>query len=576
VVTVAAGGWALPARPAGRGLVRGLAVVCSVAAAELALLHGLPDGYQGWLQLLLVTVTVTAGVLLGRLPGQRANGRLLVASAVLAVLTDLSGLHVARVNTVELGYVLEPAPVLPLAALLLRWPASRLRPAAHGFVVVLSVVTVGGRVLDSLTWDARWVGPPPPVAWLHGPADQALHEGLVRPLVHGSAAVASGVFLVLLLRHWRAQHRLDRVELLPLALAAAVAAVAAGAQEAEHALGRATTWVQDSAQVGRLLLPLSFVVVAVAHRYARAQVAAVVLDVTAGADVEATLREALGDPGLQLLYLVDGEAVGPDGTPAAVAPGGLEVPVHDLDGTPLARLVVDPSLARHRGLLDAAVGATALALANARLRAVALAQLSDVQASRRRIATAGLEARARLERDLHDGAQQRLLAVSASLSRARLVDGAQAAAALDETRDELRRAMADLRDLARGVHPALLSTGGLALALAEVASGCAVPVRLDVPERRWPPDVEATAWFVVCEALTNTSRYAPLSSARVRVVQEPGALLLEAADDGPGGADPAGHGLQGLRDRVAALGGTLQVSSPPGCGTTLRARLPCG
>jgi signal transduction histidine kinase len=180
-----------------------------------------------------------------------------------------------------------------------------------------------------------------------------------------------------------------------------------------------------------------------------------------------------------------------------------------------------------------------------------------------------------LERDLHDGAQQRLLAVSAALSRARLSTGPAADAALDETRDELRRAIADLRDLARGVHPALLSQGGLSAAVADLAARSALTVRTDVAPGRWPAAVEATAYFLVCEALNNVEKHAPGSCASVSVQPRDGRLRVQISDDGPGGARPDGHGLRGLTDRASAIGGSARIDSPAGAGTTITVTLPC-
>jgi len=215
-----------------------------------------------------------------------------------------------------------------------------------------------------------------------------------------------------------------------------------------------------------------------------------------------------------------------------------------------------------------------------REREVIEAQLAEVRASRTRILDAADRARRDIERNLHDGAQQRLLAVALGLqvwlaTHRELPDDTRAplSAALHELRDSL----SELRDLARGLHPAVLSDHGLAHALRALALRAAVPVALDValPEERLPMAIEAAAYFAVSEALTNVAKYAQASEASVTVEAHDGYLDVSVDDDGVGGADPAaGSGLQGLRDRLAALNGTLEIESDPGAGTKLHARLP--
>ena len=208
------------------------------------------------------------------------------------------------------------------------------------------------------------------------------------------------------------------------------------------------------------------------------------------------------------------------------------------------------------------------------------AQLAEVRASRTRILDAADRARRDIERNLHDGAQQRLVSVALGLRiwLARHGDLPEdCRAPVLEALGELSAGLAELRDLARGLHPAVLSDHGLEHALRALAQRAAVPVELEtaLPEERLPMAVEAAAYFVVSEALTNVARYAEASRARVRVEERDGQLDVAVDDDGVGGADPgAGSGLQGLRDRLAALNGTLEIDSRPGHGTQLRAQLP--
>jgi signal transduction histidine kinase len=206
------------------------------------------------------------------------------------------------------------------------------------------------------------------------------------------------------------------------------------------------------------------------------------------------------------------------------------------------------------------------------------ARLDELRASRARLVAAGDAERRRLERDLHDGAQSRLVALSLLLraARRRAGEDRELAGMLDEAQDELQTSLAELRELARGIHPAVLSRHGLAPALDGLAARAPVPVTLEAADaERLPPPIESAAYFVVAEALVNVAKYASASQASVRVAREGERLTVDVADDGIGGADAErGSGLRGLADRVAALDGTLTVESPVGGGTRLRAELP--
>jgi signal transduction histidine kinase len=207
------------------------------------------------------------------------------------------------------------------------------------------------------------------------------------------------------------------------------------------------------------------------------------------------------------------------------------------------------------------------------------ARVSSLRTSQARIIEAADEARRRIERDLHDGAQQRLVALSLKLgmARKRLEDGGAGADQLvAEAHEEAKLALEELRDLARGIHPAILTERGLGPAIEELATRAAVPVTVaELPEERLPHATEAAAYFVVAECLANVAKYAQAGEVVVRARNDAGHLVVEVVDDGVGGADPStGSGLRGLADRVAALEGTLSVSSRPGSGTAVRADIP--
>jgi signal transduction histidine kinase len=222
-----------------------------------------------------------------------------------------------------------------------------------------------------------------------------------------------------------------------------------------------------------------------------------------------------------------------------------------------------------------------LALENERLQAEIKAQLQQVRESRARIVATGDAERRRIERDLHDGAQQRLVTLSLVLGLAREQAAATADIALEEVLDEaasqLRLALAELRELARGIHPSVLSDAGLHAAIESLAVRLPVAVTVSSGTTpRFDAAIEAAAYFVAAEALTNVVKYANASDVRVTLTYSSGRLIVEVVDDGVGGADPRlGSGLVGLADRVGALAGRLDVVSEPGRGTRIAATLPC-
>jgi signal transduction histidine kinase len=232
---------------------------------------------------------------------------------------------------------------------------------------------------------------------------------------------------------------------------------------------------------------------------------------------------------------------------------------------------VEPDLVR-----AAATQATA-ALDNAGLRAAVALQLVEVRQSRARIAAAQFAERRTIERNLHDGAQQRLLALALQLRAAQLGgDEATLRRAIGAGVGQLQDAVVELRELANGLHPAVLADGGLAAALDDLAARTPVPIKIAISDQRFPPDLEAAAWFIACEAMANAVKHAYPSAIEVDVAARDGLLIVEVRDDGIGGARPAGHGLRGIADRAEAFGGSLAVRTGPGAGTTVRAELPCG
>jgi signal transduction histidine kinase len=344
-------------------------------------------------------------------------------------------------------------------------------------------------------------------------------------------------------------------------------------------------WLSDIAQ---LAMPFAFLGVALRLRMTRAAVGELVL--THGSDLSLdelrlALARALGDPTVEMGLWDQGSQEYRDSAGRTIplpAPGDRRVANRvERMGRPVAVVVHDQALSDDPLLVQTMASAVRLVAERARLLEDLRGQLQEVRASRARIAEAGDTARRRLERDLHDGAQQRLVTLSLTLASTLLqlrdTPGASdVRATLALAGDELRQSLAELRELAHGIHPSVLSDHGLAGAIWSLAARMPMAVEVDAAQRRFPPPVELTAYYVLCEALTNVARHSGASRARVSAVEEQGRLVLEVVDNGRGGAVArSGSGLRGIADRVEACGGAISVESTPGGGTRLRAELPC-
>jgi signal transduction histidine kinase len=332
--------------------------------------------------------------------------------------------------------------------------------------------------------------------------------------------------------------------------------------------------------VAYFAIPVAFLIAVVQQLLLTRNVTELTARACLNGDISAlrhALRDTLHDPTLELLDTSD-PSLPALGTRAA---GRLVTYIGPGPGAPIAVVIADPVLARYRWLFDAAVRASGLALQNAQLQAkVAREQLEQVKTSRARIIEAELAERRRLERDLHDGVQQHLLSITARLTAAMTTTSdPEATVAFGQARDGLKEVLAELRDLAHGIHPAVLTQGGLAVALEDVAERLPLPVRVTVPAGRLSAAVEATLYFVACESLANAVKHSGADSARVTVRAGESRLEMEVADDGVGGVTAAGQrgrGLANITDRVGALDGTVTIDSPPGQGTRIMVSIPCG
>jgi signal transduction histidine kinase len=400
-------------------------------------------------------------------------------------------------------------------------------------------------------------------------------------------AAVVAAFLVLVARHVTGAAGRERQRMVPIAVAAGVVAVNF-VVESLFSADLTSPWdIPDLLDHGaQLVVALTFFWVLYSSRLERSHVADLLAQLSAAPPerLQPLLARLLRDPQLRLgrwdpdrqEYLDDA------GRPLAHRSDSDRTVATRIDAAdgPLGLLVHDASVLDDPRLAASVVAACGLALDNARLQGQLRARLAEVSASRARIVRAEDEARRRLERDLHDGAQQRLLGIGIGLqlARAQVAAGSPAADLIEESAKELRAAIDDLRDLAQGIHPTVLTDHGLAAALTALAGRIPLPVRISCDiGGRLPGSVESAAYFLICEALQNTVKHARATTATVRLIRADGRLSVQVADDGIGiDNSRPGSGLRGLADRVEALDGRLVVAGRPDGGTTVTADIPCG
>jgi signal transduction histidine kinase len=403
--------------------------------------------------------------------------------------------------------------------------------------------------------------------------------------VHLWIALAYVVLLVLhLARRWRRSHGAARHALSPVYASFVVLVAVVAAQHVVEATSPDALPVVNWLLLGALLaVPLSFLFGLFRTRFGTAVERLLVeLSTARPGTVREALARSLGDPTLELAYCVrPGLYVDAEGRSTELPAGdsGRRATIVQRDGRAIAALIHDESLAGDP-LLEPVGAAAALALENERLNAELRARLEDLRASRARLVQAGDEARRRLERNLHDGAQQRLVALALALRLAKRKvkdDPAAAEELVAAAESDAASALDELRELARGLHPAILTDRGLGPALEALAARSPCPVEVAaVPSERLPTEVETAAYYVVSESLANVAKYSGADAARVSVTRRDGVAVVEISDEGVGGADIAsGSGLRGLADRVEALDGRLEIESPVGRGTRVVAEIPC-
>jgi signal transduction histidine kinase len=567
-------------------VVAATAVVGVAAAAGAVWIAETSDHVdQPTVRAALVAWVVLAYVIGGLVAWWRRPGRfgpLLIAAGFAMFVSSLSMANVAVPFTIGIAFDLVPAVLFVHA--FLAFPTGYLHSRAERALIAVGYVTcfavqlltmaLGGFGNDNL---------------LEAVSSPQLAERIARGQLYVvSAIVVIGVGLLVWGRGPRQLMRAP-IRLLVNAFAVSLLSVAflftagaAGLTEGHvifETIRRVTFFV-----IG--LAPLAFLVGLVQARLLRSSVGDLVLELRDGPaapDLRDALVRALRDPSLTVAFWLPdfqtyADADGREVDLAAAADGRATTLI-ERNGVRVAALLHDPALQDEPELLDAVTAAAGIALENGRLNAELKARADELAESRARVVDAEQKERQRLERNLHDGAQQRLVALSLELSRLdeHLDDDPEARDQVERAREQIALSLAELRDVARGIHPAVVTAHGLEVALEDLVVHAAAPVDLDISvPGRLPGSLEVAAYYVVCESLANVGKYAEATSVRVTVSHEDGALVVEVVDDGVGGADTErGSGLRGLADRVETLGGRLRVWSPHGGGTRVRAEMPC-
>jgi signal transduction histidine kinase len=478
--------------------------------------------------------------------------------------------------------VFDLVPVAIFLHVFLAYPTGRLRHRPERLVVAAAyVVSIGLQIPKLLVGGS---GPDNLLEVTSRP--ETAHTLLQIELGALVALLAAGVVLLLLRRRQSGRSSRRPIALLVDSYVLALAALAVMLTAALF------EWpsferIHEVTFVALGLAPAVFLTGLLSARLARTDVGQILVELNANpapAELRDALASALRDPSLVLAYRLPGRDIWADADGRRVevpSPDpGRATTLIERDGDQVAALLHDSSLEDELELLDAVGAAGGIALENARLQAELRARIKELSDSRGRVIEAEQKERQRLERNLHDGAQQRLISISLELGQiaASVKADPEASARLDEARQEIAVSLEELRDLARGLHPAVVTGHGLGVALESLASRAAVPVELSsaIDGDRFQEGLEVAAYYVVAESLANVGKHAKASAATVEVARANGDLVVEVTDDGVGGANADGSGLRGLADRVEALDGRLTVRAQSGGGTTVRASFPCG
>jgi signal transduction histidine kinase len=541
--------------------------------------HVQDPGLQASLYCLIEVPYILGGALAWwRRPDSRF-GPLMIAAGYTAFLANLAWANSELPATV--GQVFDLVPLVIYLQVFLSYPNGRLETRPERALVVTGYLLAMGLQLVSMALGG--VDPDNLIAFASAP-------GVVETLAHVqlwalSATALAGLGLLIARRRRDGKPARRNAALLVDSFALglvmmSVLLISGDRQWDSFETIRRITFVT----IG--LAPLAFLIGLLTSRLARSDVGDLLVQLRsdpAPDELRDALARALRDPSLSLAFWLPefGAWADVDGKEMRLPePGsGRSATPIEQEGEPVAALIHDPSLDDEQELLDAVSAAAGIALENARLQAELRARLDELQESRARVLSAEQEERRRLERNLHDGAQQRLISLSLDLKRleGKVGDDPDARAEIDQARREIATSLEELRTIARGLHPAVVSGHGLQVALDTLVAKAPVPVTLSTDlNGRFDEAIEVAAYYVVSESLANVGKHAQAKAATVSVARQNGNLVVEVTDDGIGGADTErGSGLRGLADRVEAHGGRLRVWTPRGGGTRVRAEIPC-
>jgi signal transduction histidine kinase len=505
-------------------------------------------------------------------------GPLMIAGGFASGLSALQLTHVDALYTI--GAVFDILPAAFFLHVCLAFPDGRLRSRFEQLLVVVAYSAAIGLQLVKMALGA--FGPNNLIALGSWPSAAADVQHV--QLLTISAACVAGAFVLVNRRRQAGRLRRHSLELLVDSFAVGLVMIAALFVDGDLA----GPWFQQLQRATLIVVglsPIAFLFGLLDERLGRSAVGDLMLELRSDPpprQLRNALARALRDPSLTLGYWLPHfhAYVDLDGEPMDFShEDGRTATVLDRNGSRVAALVHDKALDDEPELLEAVVAAAGISLENARLQAELQARLVELTGSRARVIDAGQKERQRLERNLHDGAQQRLIALSLQLSllEQKVSEQPEVRAELDQARREIALSLEELRDVARGIHPAVLTGHGLKVALESLAARAPFPVRLTVDlNQRLPERVEVAAYYVVSESLTNIGKHAEARDASVRVARTDSRLVVEVVDDGIGGADTeGGSGIRGLADRVEALGGRLRIWTPRGGGTRVEAEIPC-
>jgi signal transduction histidine kinase len=567
------------------------AVVAGLAATALIISsEHIPDpGISIAIGLLIVWSFVGTGLYAWwRRPTSRF-GALMASVGFLFLLGVLTASDDSVVFTI--GVLLSSLYFVAFAHMLLAYPDGRLERRWHAQLIGAAYALALIGPLPQLLWgfnEGMDCEGCPPSALLIEQNETLRTVGTAVVSAIGVGIVA--VILAILLRRWREATPPQRRTMAPVLWSGMAMLILVGTAllTDPFSVSRVTNALLTVGMLVLASVPFVFLIGLVRSRVVRADAVSELLlrlgEAPGKGGLRSRLADALGDRSLRLVFWFEDKRCWVDAEGHKTKLPDEDDPARawtavEFEGRRVGAIVHDVTLSQEPDLVRSVAAAAGLAMENERLQAQLRARVEDLRSSRARIVEAGTVERRRLERNLHDGAQQRLVALSLTLRLAQgkvHADPEKADELLNAAQEELNLALGELRELARGIHPAILSDRGLGAALEALAGRAPLSVELaEIPSDRLPEPIEAAAYFVIAEALTNVVKYAHASQATVRVSRRNGAAVVEVADDGVGGADPGrGSGLRGLVDRVSALDGRMEIDSPAGAGTRLRAEIP--